>query len=173
MDPIKGTTTKRALFIGSVLLTGFMVMISMSQMIGLANATIEERGERGQGAENACKELPGATLERGQCTAPATETRVVTCETVFGQTPTPSSSDTCEAKTTTTAGTATNAAKATCASLEGGVASDRNAPGQPGKKEVTCTYDATITTTFTCPNDIKPIDGQCITKPGDRTEEEV
>jgi len=145
----------------------------MPQMIGSANATIEERGERGQGAENACKELPGATLERGQCTAPATETRVVTCDTVFGQTPTPSSSDTCTAKTTTTAGTATNAAKATCRSLEGGIASD--VPKPPGSnREVTCTYDATITTTFTCPNDIKPTDeGLCITKPGDRTEEEV
>jgi hypothetical protein len=173
MDPIKGTTTKRALFIGSVLLVGLMGMISMPQMIGSANATIEERGERGQGAENACKELPGATLERGQCTAPAKETTIKTCDPLFGQTPTPSSSGKCTASSTQAAGRDTNAAEAACKAMPGGSAQTENAG--PGQKKVTCTYDAKTTTTFTCPNDIKPTPEThlCITKPGDRTEEEV
>jgi hypothetical protein len=43
-----------------------------------------------------------------------------------------------------------------------------------GTKTITCTYPATKTVTFACSNpDINPIDGKCITKPGDRSEEEV
>jgi hypothetical protein len=171
MNPIKGTTAKRTLFIGGVLLVGLMAMISMPKMIGSANATIEERGEQGQGAEHACKELPGATLERGQCEAPAKETTIKTCEPLFGQTPTPSADNKCTASSTQSAGTATNAAEAACKAMPGGSAQTQNAG--PGQKKVTCTYDAKITTIFTCPNDIEPIDGKCITKPGDRTEEEV
>jgi hypothetical protein len=45
----KKNSKKNTIFIGSALLVGLMAMTSMSQMIGSANATIEERGEQKQG----------------------------------------------------------------------------------------------------------------------------
>lgn len=171
MNPLKErtelTTKTITTLLTSVLVASVAgIMISMPQMIGSVYAQSE------RGSENACKELPGATLERGKCTAPAQETRIATCDPLFGQTPTPSSSDKCTASKTQKAGTETNAAEAACKAMPGGSAKTENT-GTPGEKRVTCTYDAKITTTFTCPNDIKPTGELCITKPGDRTEEEV
>jgi hypothetical protein len=150
MNPLKertATTKAQAittLFISSALLVGFMGMISMPQMIGSANA------QSSQGSENACKALPGATLERGQCTAPAEESLI--CEEVAGQTPTPDASGQC-----TVTGSPSAIGPNDC----------------PGDRSVnrgvaTCKYAATVV--FDCPGDIIPTsEGQCITKPGDRT----
>ncbi|MDQ3836105.1 MAG: hypothetical protein M3270_04130, partial [Thermoproteota archaeon] len=154
------------LFISGALLAGFMAMMGSPQMIVPAQA------QSAQGSENACKELPGATLERGRCTAPADETTITTCDPFFGQIPTPSG-DKCTASSTQKAGTETNNAIAACQAMPGGSATIANT-GRPSEKIVTCTYDATVTIVYTCPNDIVPTDDHlCITKPGDRTEEEV
>jgi hypothetical protein len=162
----KSESTTRAittLFIGSTLLLGFMAMMSMPQMIGSAYAQSE------RGSERACKELPGATLERGQCEAPAKETVTFTCKSVFGQTPTPTGDPkTCTASTRTAPGQETQKAEQECTAAGG---TPKTTGGNP--KTVTCTYPATRTVTLTCPNDIEPIDGKCITKPGNRSEEEV
>src|SRR5215211_2300406 len=159
------TTKAITTLLTSVLVASFAgTMLSMPQMIQSVNAQSE------QGSENACKELPGATLERGKCEAPAKETTTFTCAKVFGNTPTPTGDPkTCTTSTQKPAGTETNTAKAECES-NGGTA---NVSGD-GTKTITCTYPATKTVTFACSNpDINPIDGKCITKPGDRSEEEV
>src|SRR5215211_681102 len=173
INPIKGTTAKRTLFIGSALLVGLMAMMSMPQMIGSANATIEGRGEQGQGAEHACKELPGATLERGQCVAPAESELVCEPSSVSGVTAT-LSGQTCKAGPKQLAANQVNDFKKACEGItvdgEQGVFKQENVP-RSGDKIVTCTFPATEE--FTCPNNIEPINGQCITKPGDRTEEVV
>jgi hypothetical protein len=169
MNPLKErktviTTKTITTLLASVLVASFAgTMISMPQMIQSVNA------QSSQGSEHACKELPGATLERGQCTAPAEETTTFTCAKVFGNTPTPTGDPkTCTTSTQKPAGTETNAAKAECESA-GGTADVSG--GNP--KTIKCTYPATKTVTFDCPGDIEPIGDQCITKPGDRTEEEV
>ena len=135
----------------------------MPQMIQSVNAQSE------QGSENACK-VEGFTLERGKCEAPAKETTTFTCASVFGNTPTPTGDPkTCTTSTQKPAGTQTNAAIAECES-KGGKADVSGGM----TKTITCTYPATKTVTLACSNpDIKPIDGKCITKPGDRSEEEV
>ena len=152
------------LFIGSALLLGFMAMMTTPQMIGSAYAASE------QGSEHACKELPGATLERGQCEAPAIEKTTFTCKEVFGQTPTPSADNTCTASKTVKASDV-KAAENECKAAGGTPKPPENAG--PGEKKVTCTYPATKTTTFTCSNpEIQPVNKICTTKPGDRSEEE-
>jgi hypothetical protein len=168
MNPLKEriVTTKAI----TTLLTSVLVasvagtMISMPQMIGSVYAQSE------RGSENACKELPGSKLEKGECTAPAKETITFTCASVFGKTPTPTGDPkTCTASTTAAAGTETNAKKAECESAGGKAETSGGST-----KTITCTYPATRTVTLACSNpDIKPIDGICITKPGDRSEEEV
>jgi hypothetical protein len=137
-------------------------------MIGSANAS-SEASERGSG--NACKNLPGGEVERGECVAPATQTRTVTCKEVFGQTPTPSAEETCTAVTTVGTPALRNTAQDACKAAGDPEPDTKPVTGGPGFT-ITCGYPATITTTSTCPNDIVPTPGpnpQCITKPGNRT----
>lgn len=168
MNPLKErrtvTTTKAitTLFIGSALLVvGFMGMMSMPQMIVPAQA-------QSQGAENACKELQGLEnlrLERGKCIADAEETVTFTCDpSTLAGIPVTRSGSTCSATGATNVITG-----GVCDAVEG----DRSVSGGRDP-QATCTFDATETVTLTCPGDIEPTnEGECITKPGDRSEEEV
>jgi hypothetical protein len=165
MNPLKERTalTTKAIttLLASVLVASFAgTMLSMPQMIQSVNAQSE------QGSENACKGR--GELENGRCTEPATVTRTVTCKEVFGQTPTPTAEDKCVA-TTSVAANQVNTAKETCTNAGG----TPETPTTPGPlKRVVCTYDATVTTKVTCPNDITPTPGpnpECLTKPGNRT----
>ena len=152
----------------SVVIASFAgTMISMPQMIGSANAQSE------QGSEHACKELPGATLERGQCIAPAESESVCDPSSVGGVTATLNDgTQTCTATTTLPASQVNDFRKA-CEDIvvDGtqGTFSQVNVP-RSGDKIVTCQFPATEE--FACPGDIIPTsEGLCITKPGNRSEE--
>jgi hypothetical protein len=169
MNPFKErlvTTKAITTLLTSVLVASFAgTMISMPQMIQSVNAQSE------QGSENACKELPGATLERGQCIAPAESELVCDPSSVGGVTAT-RTGDTCTATTTLPANKVNDFRKA-CEDIvvDGthGTFTQANVP-KSGDKIVTCKFPATET--FDCPGDIIPTsEGLCITKPGNRSEE--
>ena len=172
MNPFKErivTTKAITTLLTSVLVASFAgAMISMPQMIQSVNAQSE------QGSEHACKELPGATLERGQCIAPATSEFVCDPSSVAGVAATPNDDGTCTTEPTRLPASQVNDFRKACEDIvvDGthGTFSQVNVPGNPSNKIVTCQFPATET--LDCPGDIIPTsEGLCITKPGNRSDE--
>lgn len=140
-----------------LIIAGF-ALVSMPQMIGLANAQSERASER------ACP-VPGYTLERGECTAQPIIKYVCSPSSIAGVTA-ELSGTTC----TTTGSTFIDEhhsdveqQRSECEEIAGG-----QFEVNKELQTTTCTFAASEVST-TCPGGVPPTDpvvGECITKPG-------
>lgn len=129
----------------AILIIAALALISMPQMIGLANAQSEEA------SEHACP-VPGYTLSRGECTAEPITSPGTCPSTVEGLRVFPLGSTQC-----IVAGPQSVITSAVCTGLEG----VRNVVfGQ-----AICRFP--VPTVISCPGGVTPTEeGECTTKPG-------
>lgn len=134
-------------FTAILIIAAAFALISIPQMIGLANAQSDRASER------ACP-VEGYTLERGECTAEPI-TRPGTCPpTVEGLPVRPIGPTEC-----IVAGPPSVITSEVCEALEG----DRNVPPFGGL--ATCRFP--VTNEISCPGGVTPTEeGECITRPG-------
>ena len=143
-------------------------MISMPQMIGLANAQSE------QGSTHACPQ--GFTLSRGRCTAPQPTTFQCIPSTVLGnqailnfEFPTCIASCSGSCLLDSSGNGAGSAFLTACNAIPGSRSSFIPPLHIPGTPAFLCIFGAT-SVLGQCPADTTTSNGQCITKPGSRDQ---